>query len=582
MTADGKKSGKTKAGGKAIGLTVREQNAVTEYWSAISKGTVNVGKWIRLLYEVIMQGILDRRWFFDKKRGDNAIAFIERYGHHCKGKLAPRRIRLQPWQRASIFLIFGVVDSQGRRQFREVAWFLGRKMGKSLIAAGVGNYMTYAAGEFGSEIYFLATKIDQADLSYSAFEFNVRHEQELLKRTNWTKRGIEVKESNTIIRRLPFSDKSLDGLNPMFTLGDELSSWPAAKGLRVWEVIMSGVSAREEPLTIGITSGGYVSGGIYDELFARGTAFLNGSSREQHLLPIFYQIDDESKWNDLKELRKSMPGLGVSVSEERIRDEIATAEASASKKTEFLTKYCNLKQNPTVSWFTAAEVNQCFGDGKNNMTAEDFRHSYALGGIDLSMSVDLTCSVALIEKNGVTYFLPMFYMPRDTMEKAEARDGLPYRQYAEKGWLKPSGENQINNVDCENWFYELERDYEILFPKTGYDRYTAGYLVESMKANGFEMESVSQGKNLTGVIIDTEGMIRDGTLQCANQNPLMKVHMIDSALQLDTLEKRRQLVKIQKGPHIHIDGMAALLCAMCMRRNYYQELENMLKNQRSG
>lgn len=563
-------------------LTRTEQNAVIEYWQAISKGRVNVGKWIRLLYDVIMQGISDKRWFFNDRRGNNAIAFIERYCHHCKGRLAPRRIKLELWQRASIFLIFGVVDGQGRRQFREVAWYIGRKMGKSLVAAGIGDYMSYAAGEFGSEIYFLATKIDQADLSYSAFEFNVNHEPELAKRTRSTKRGLVIDETNTIIRRLPFTEKSLDGLNPMFFLGDELSSWPAAKGLRVWEVMMSGVGAREEPLGLGITSGGYVSGGIYDELFARGTAFLNGNSREQHLLPIFYTIDDEAKWNDLTELQKSLPGLGVSVSEERIRDEIVTAEASASKKSEFITKYCNLKQNPTISWFTAAEVNRCFGDGKNNMTAEDFRHSYALGGIDLSLSIDLTCSLMLCEKDGITYFLPMFYMPRDVMEKAEERDGLPYRQYAECGWLKPSGENQINNVDCENWFYELERKYEILFPKTGYDRYTAGYLVENMKANGFDMESVSQGPNLTGVIIDTEGMIRDGTLQCANQNPLMKVHMIDSALQMDTMEKRRQLVKIQRGPHIHIDGMAALLCAMCMRRNYYQELENMLKNVRSA
>lgn len=563
-------------------MRTAEENAVIEYWRAISKGVVNVGKWIRLLYEVILQGIIEKRWFFDKRRGDNAIAFIERYCHHFKGKLAPGRIKLELWQRASIFLIFGVVDSKGRRQFREVAWFLGRKMGKSLVAAGIGNYMAYAAGEFGSEIYFLATKIDQADLSYSSFEFNVNHEPELAKRTRSTKRGLVIDETNTVIRRLPFTDKSLDGLNPMFFLGDELSSWPAAKGLRVWEVMMSGVGAREQPLGIGITSGGYVSAGIYDELFARGTAFLNGNSREEHLLPIFYQIDDETKWNDLKELQKSLPGLGVSVEEERIRDEIATAETSASKKTEFLTKYCNLKQNPTISWFTAEEVNKCFGDGKNNMTAEDFRHSYALGGIDLSLSIDLTASIALIEKNGITYFLPMFYMPRDLMEKAEKRDGLPYRQYAENGWLIPSGDNQINNVDCENWFYELERDNEILFPKTGYDRYTAGYLVENMKANGFEMESVSQGPNLTGVIIDTEGMIREGTLQCANQNPLMKIHMIDSALKLDTLEKRRQLVKIQRGPHVHIDGMAALLCAMCMRRNYYQELENMLKNNRSA
>ena len=584
-TKTGKKGGgaqTAKSAARKIDFYIRkaEENAVIEYWKAIRSGEVIAGKWIKLLYEVILEGIVDGRWFFNPQRGNNAIAFIERYCHHYKGKLAPQRIRLELWERASLFLIFGVVDAEGKRQFREVAWYVARKMGKSLIGAGCGNYMAYAAGEFGSEIYFLATKIDQADLSYSSFEFNVNHEPELAKRTRSTKRGLVIDETNTTIRRLPFTEKSLDGLNPMFFLGDELSSWPAAKGLRVWEVMQSAVGAREEPLGMGITSGGYVTGGIYDELFTRGTAFLNGNSREEHILPIFYMIDDESKWNDLKELRKSMPGLGVSVSEKFILDEIKTAEISASKKTEFFTKYCNLKQNPTASWFKVAEINKFFGDGKNNLTAEDFRESYALGGIDLSMSVDLTCSLALIEKNGITYVLPQFYMPKNVIEKAEERDQLPYRQYVEQGWLLPSGEDRISNADCEAWFNGLRDGHEMRFMKTGYDRYTAGYLVESMQSGGYDMESVSQGPNLTGVIIDTEGMIREGKLQCANQNPLMKVHMADSALQMDTQDKRRQLVKIQRGPHIHIDGMAALLCAMCMRRNYYQELERYLKNER--
>lgn len=576
----GGKKGRS-AGRKALapGYIIRdEDNAVLEYWRAISSKQVNVGKWIRLLYEVILQGIVEHRWFFDKRRGDNALLFIERYCHHFKGKMAPGRVKLQLWQRSSIFLIFGVVDAEGKRQFREVAWFIGRKMGKSLIAAGIENYMAYAAGEFGSEIYFVATKIDQADLSYSSFKFNVDHEPELAKRTRPDKRGLVIDETNTTIRRLPFSDKTLDGLNPMSFLGDELSSWPAKKGLGVWEVLLSGMTAREEPLGVAISSGGYIQEGIYDELFARGTAFLNGASREEHLLPIFYKIDDEEKWNDIEELKKSLPGLGVSVSVQRIKDEIVTAEQSQSKLIEFKTKYCNLKQNPTVSWLTAAEIEGCF---KNNLTAEDFRHSYALGGIDLSLSTDLTASIALIEKDGITYFLPMFYMPRENIDKASERDELPYRKYIEQGFLMPSGDRQIRNGDCEDWFYTLEKEYEILFPKTGYDRYTAGYLVENMRENGFDMESVTQGPNLTGVIIDTEGMIREGKLQCANQNGLMKVHMADSAIKIDGLEKRRQLVKIQRGPHIHIDGMAALLCAMCMRRNYYQDLQTMLQNRRT-
>ena len=151
----------------------RDENAILEYWNEIHSGGVNVGKWIRLLYEVIIQGLNEGRWFYDDRLGMNAVRYIERYCHHYKGRLAPRRIRLSLWERSSICLIFGIVDAAGKRQFSEVFWVVGRKQGKTLLAGAIGNYMAYAAGEYGSEIYYLAPKLDQADLCYSAFEFNV-------------------------------------------------------------------------------------------------------------------------------------------------------------------------------------------------------------------------------------------------------------------------------------------------------------------------------------------------------------------------------------------------------------------------
>lgn len=555
---------------------MREENAILAYGTLIAQGKITAGKWIRALYEVIIEGERAGRWHFDIRKANNACDFIERFCHHNKGRMAPQRIRLELWQRASISLIFGVVDDTGARQFREIAWYIGRKMGKSLIAAGIMEYLAFVAGEFGSEIYFLATKIDQADLSYSAFEFNYRREPVLEKRIRSTKRGLIIEETNTLIKRLPFSDKTLDGLNPMGALGDELSSWPAKKGKAVWEVLRSGSGAREEPVQMGISSGGYISEGIYDELFARGTAFLNGSGRETRILPIFYTIDDEARWNDLTELRKSLPNLGVSVSEDFIREQIAIAETSQSAKLEFLTKYCNLKQNPTVSWLTAAEIEGCFGE--NKLTLEDFRHCYALSGFDLSITTDLTAAVLLVEKGGVTYFFAQFFMPAELIDKAADRDQVPYRHYIEEGYLTPSGENQVDYHDVEAWYRDLFTRYEIIPLKNGYDKYSATYLVQDLEQLNMDMEMVVQGPNLTGVIVDTEGMIRDRRLQSAQQNGLMKIHMIDSAVKMDSISKRRQLVKIKEQQDVHIDGMAALLDAMCMRRNYYQELGHLLRN----
>jgi hypothetical protein len=184
----------------------------------------------------------------------------------------------------------------------------------------------------------------------------------------------------------------------------------------------------------------------------------------------------------------------------------------------------------------------------------------------------------VIEKDGVSWFETQFFMPAGMVEEATQRDGLPYRIYAERGLLTISGENTVDYHDVHEWFRKLEREYEILPIKVGYDRYSAAYLVQDMEADGFSMESVSQGSNLTGVLIDMEGMIKDGRLRCMSDNDLMKVHMLDSALKLEDGTNRRRLVKISAKQHI--DGMAALSDAICMRHNYYEEMAAQLSNER--
>jgi len=555
---------------------MNDENAIYKYYQGITDGSITVGKWVRMLYEVIIDGLESKRWMFDQRRANAAIGFIEKYCHHYKGALAPNRIKLSLWQKAALSLMFGIVDADGIRQFTECLLVVGRKCGKTLIAAGIETYFAYAAGEFGSEIYFLAPKLAQADLAFSALEFNVNHEPTLQKKTKSTKsRGLYIKESNTTVQKLPFADKTSDGYGPMSWVGDEASSWKGDKGLKQWEVMVSGTGARVEPFGIAISSAGYENDGIYDELFRRGTAFLIGNSREEHFLPIFYTIDDIDKWDDINELRKSLPGLGESVSVKFILKEIDTARESLSKKVEFLTKYCNIKQNSSQAWLTAQDVKKCFG---NSLTLEDFRHTYALGGVDLSLAVDLTAAVICIERDGVTWFETQFFMPANKVDEATKRDGLPYRIYAERGLLTISGENTVDYHDVTAWFEKLERQYEILPLKVGFDRYSAAYWCQEMESLGYTLESVSQGSNLTGVLIDMEGMIKDGRLRCMSDNDLMKVHMLDAALKFEEGTNRRKLVKMSAKQHI--DGMAALSDAICMRHNYYEELAGQLSNKR--
>lgn len=578
---------------------MNEENAILAYYQAIRDGSVCVGQWISKLYELIVDGLENKRWYFDQRKASNCIRFIERYCHHNKGPLAPQRLKLALWQRAALSIMFGVVDADGRRQFNQAFFVVGRKMGKTLIAGSVQTFLSYVAGEYGSEIYFLAPKLDQADLCYSALEFNVRSEPELDRRTKSTKsRGLYIKESNTTIKKVPFAERKSDGYNPMGFCADEVASWPGDKGLKQWEVMVSGTGARSEPFGLAISSAGYENDGVYDELFKRGTAFLNGNSREQHLLPILYTIDDIEKWDDINELRKSLPGLGESVSVKFILNEIDTAHESLSKRVEFITKYCNIKQNSSLAWLSTETIRRSFNIGDrhagsawqeemrkagkitaegNRLTLDDFRDCYALAGIDLSQTTDLTACCVLIERGGILYYFVKFFLPREKIDEATARDGLPYRKYIERGFLTASGENFVDFNDCYQWFVDLIEQYQIYVLQVGIDRYCAQYLQKQMEGYGFHCDTVYQGTNLTGVINTTEGMLKDGTLQCADDNDLMKVHLMDSALKIEAESNRKKLIKISK--NAHVDGVACLLDAMCMRANKWEELQGQLRNE---
>ena len=563
---------KKKAGG---GTEQEPKNYILEYYQAITDGSVTVGHWIRDWYKQIIDGLQEKRYCFNQKKANMAIRFIQTFCRHHEGALAPERIRLELWQKALISVIFGIVDEDGVRVFREILIIMGRKNGKTLLAACLMAVLLFLDPDYGKRVYTVATRRDQARLSFDALYQMIQKEPELAEMTQKRRTDLYIADTNTSAMPIAFSEKKSDGLNPSGVICDELGAWQGEQGLRQYQVMKSALGARKQPMLVSITTAGYINDGIYDEMIKRATAVINGTSRETRLAPFLYMIDDPEKWDDINEIRKANPNLGVSLTVDNMLEEIAAAEQSMSQAAEFKTKVCNIKQNATNAWLTAAEVNLCFSETGKTLT--DMKHSYALSGFDLSMTTDLTALVILVQKGDTVWFFARFYMPKNRIDEATVRDGIPYRKYIEQGYLIPSGENNVDYHDVEKFYTELVRKYEILPQKNGYDRYSAAYLVQDLEGQGFHMESVSQGSNLTGVIVDTEGMIRDGTLKSAEDNNLMKIHMMDSALKTYE-DNRRRLVKVSSTAHI--DGMAALLDAMTMRRNYYTEMEHLLRNER--
>jgi phage terminase large subunit-like protein len=570
-------------------------NWIYAYYQQIKDGSVRVGRWIRLIYEYIIAGLREKRFRFDQKKANEAIDWIEEHCFHVEGPLAPGPFILEPWQKAMISCIFGILDENGNRQFREVLLTIGRKNGKSIVASGIGNYIFRMDGGYGARVYNVAPKLEQADIIYGNAWSMIQLDPEQIERKEeleWRRKnanGRKVEDdleiikkragdlyypaTNSTMKKIAFSAKKADGFNPSLAICDEIAAWEGDKGLKQYEVMKSGMGARPEALLLSCTTSGYVNDSIYDELIKRSTRFLMGESKEKRLLPFLYMIDDVDKWNDINELRKSNPNLGVSVSVDFMLEEIAVAEGSLSKKAEFITKYCCLKQNSSLAWLPAEVVNDACGDP---LDLNDFRDSYCVGGIDLSQTRDLTSACIVIEKAGRLNVFSHFWLPAERIDEATQRDGIPYQIYIQRGFLTPSGDNYVDYHDCFNWFRRMIEEYRIYPLQVGYDRFSAQYLVQDMERYGFHMDDVFQGENLYGVLQETQGLLEDGKINIGD-NDLLKIHLLDSAIKMSTERGRGKLVKLSG--KAHIDGTAALIDAMTVRQKHYAALGEQLRNE---
>ena len=548
-------------------------NWIFKYHEAIQKKEVIVGVWVRLCFEILTTGLLNGEWEFNEKKANKAIKFIENFCHHSEGR--SDLLHLELWQKAIVSAIFGIMDkTTGYRQFREVFIIVARKNGKTLFAAAIAAYMTYVDGEYGAKVYFLAPRLDQADLVYDAFYQIVQSDDELDSITKKRRSDIYIKAFNTSVKKIAFNSKKSDGFNPQLVVNDEMEAWPGDQGLKQYEVMTSALGARKQPLIISIATAGYVNDGIFDELFKRATAFLKGNSREKRLLPFIYMIDDIEKWDSIEELKKSNPNLGVSVSAEYYLEQIEIARNSISKKVEFMTKFCNIKQNSAVAWLDYWDVMKCVHEEKP-LSLEDFKGCYCVGGIDLSRTTDLTAASIVINRDGINHIFTRFYMPQKRYEVAINEDNTPYNIYRDRGFLFISGENQVDYKDVYNWFIELVKVYKIKPLKIGYDRYSANYLVEDLKTAGFHTDDVYQGTNLTPILHEFEGNLKDGLFDFGD-NSMLAAHFLNVAVDINLNDSRMKPVKIEK--RMRIDGAMSVFDALTMVSKYHNEIGKKLLN----
>ena len=509
-------------------------NYLLAYYQTIQNGSVVVGRWVRMFYEYIVKGLQTQAFFFDQRRQTGPSALSR--------PSAPLRRPRRSAAAGTVAEGGGVGHlrrggADGLRQFREVVIVIGRKNGKSLFAAAIIAYCVFLDGSMGqrSTVWRPAGPGGDRVLGVLADDCEKPELAVLIRRR---KSDLYVEGTNSSVKKLAFNAKKADGFNPHLTVCDEIASWPGEQGLKQYEVMKSALGARKQPLLLSISTSGYVNEGIYDELMKRSTRFLLGDSREHRLAPFLYMIDDIQKWNDINELRKSNPNLGVSVSVDYCWRRSPSRRGACPRRR-------SSSRNTATSNKTAA---------RHGWTPRTWKKPEAGAFTGRLPGVLLRGRYRPVthhrpdglrrhhRKRGQVYVFAQFFLPAERIEAATARDGLPYAAYVQRGLLVPSGDNFVDYHDCFVWYRNLVEQFQIYPLKVGYDRYTAQYLVQDMKQYGFHMDDVCRGTILRGDPGD-RGLMRDGVFRIGD-NDLLKAHLLDASLKIEAESGRCKPVKL--------------------------------------
>jgi len=500
-------------------------------------------------------------YIFDLQKANRPIEFIERFCKHSKGKWAGKPVILELWQKAFIQALFGFVDKEtGLRKYKKGILFVGRKNGKSTIDAGLGNYMLTSAGEGGAEIYSVATKKDQAKVVWEEAKRMIKKSPVLAKRIRTLVNGLFYDKTESFFKALASDSNSLDGLNAFFVIGDEVHAW---KDKNLLDVMYDSMSAREEPLFLETSTMGTIRESVFDNEYEYASAIIDGYEGieggivDETVLAIIYELDNPNEWQDEKKWYKANPGLGTIKNIKDLRDKVNRAKNNPTELTNLLCKDFNIRQNDQDKWLTFDIANN-----EEMYNIEDLFDSYAIGGVDLSSTTDLTCATLLIVKHGKKYAIQQYFIASERLEFKIKDDKIPYDKWEKRGLVTICEGAKVNYSDVTAWFLKMHNEYDISALWIGYDPWNTQYWVEEMKEQGFEMVEVRQGaKTMSNPMKQLEADLIEKNVNY-NNNPILKWCLCNTAVKRDDNDNIRP-VKGQK-QRARIDGTVSLIIAYCV------------------
>ena len=462
---------------------------------------------------------------FDKNKAERFLRFSQKMPHTA-GEWARRKLRIEfePWQQFSLGVPFGWVHKKtGLRRFTEIYIEVPRKNGKSAIAAAVGNYMFCADGEHGAEVYCGATTEKQAWKVFAPALQMVKKLPALRQKFSikpWAKKM--TRPDGSIFA--PVIGDPGDGDSPTCAIIDE---YHEHKTDALYTTMTTGMGAREQPITLIITTAGFdITSPCYEkraqvvEILKR----IREGGENEAIFGIIYGLDDEDDWTQPEALIKANPNYGVSIKESFLRAKQLLAMSTPSQTNKILTKHFNKWVSAKTAFYN---LQKWMSAADKSLKLSDFVDDECILGIDLASKLDLNAVVPVFRReiNGLAHFYcvgPMFWVPEDTVFSNEPELKViaeRYQSFVNQGVLIPSDGAEVDYRLIFESILQLRQSLKIR--TCPIDPYGAISLSHMLQDEGLEPLTIIQNcRNMSDPMREIEAALAAGRFH-HDGNPVM-------------------------------------------------------------
>jgi phage terminase large subunit-like protein len=490
---------------------------------------------------------------FDNRAARRAIDFFHECLTFTAGEWMGEPFVLEPWQQAIVGNLFGWKRPDGRRRYREAFIFVPRKCGKSELAGGLGNLLTFADGEPGAQVYCAAADREQARLVFNAARTMVTAEPELASRGRVYTNAIVVQETGSVLKVVSAEAYSKHGINAHGIIIDELHAQPNRD---LVDVLTTSTGARRQPLIIHITTADFDRESICNEKYDYAAKVRDGVIDDSAFLPVIYEAAPDADWTDPEVWAKANPNLGVSVSAEYLERECRRAQETPTYENTFKRLHLNMRTQQDVRWLS---LEQWDASGELPVYEDELRGRECYAGLDLSTTTDVSALVLVFrnEEDGEVTLLPFFWIPGDNAHKRENRDRVPYETWARQGLIEMTAGNVVDYDVIRRRINELGKEYDIR--EIAIDPWNATHLSTQLTNDGFEVVHFGQGyKDMTAPSKELEKLVVSGKLRHGG-HPVLRWMASNVAVEMDAAGN---LKPSKKKSTERIDGIVAAIMGL--------------------